>query len=45
MAEPAGVVAKCGTLLAAARELALPIAISEQYPKGLGSTVPALARQ
>lgn len=42
MAEPAGVVAKCGTLLAVARELALPVTISEQYPKGLGSTVPAL---
>ena len=29
-------------LLTAARELSLPAIISEQYPKGIGSTVPEL---
>ena len=43
MAEPERVTAKTGILLTAAREMGLPITISEQYPKGLGRTVPALA--
>lgn len=33
----------CAVLLAAAREVGVPIAISEQYPKGLGRTIPELA--
>lgn len=43
MAGPERVVSRTGILLTAARELGLPITISEQYPKGLGRTVPALA--
>ncbi len=43
MAEPQQVVAKSTILMTAARELGLPIAASEQYPKGLGHTVPELA--
>jgi nicotinamidase-related amidase len=43
MAEPERVIAKTTILLKAARELGLPISISEQYPKGLGRTVPDLA--
>ena len=43
MSAPEQVVAKSGILLHAARELALPITMSEQYPKGLGRTVSALS--
>jgi nicotinamidase-related amidase len=42
MLEPERVVAKTQILLKAAEELALPVTISEQYPKGLGRTVSAL---
>jgi len=34
---------RCRALLEGARQLAIPIVASEQYPEGLGPTVPALA--
>jgi isochorismate hydrolase len=34
---------RCGILLRAAYELGVPIFASDQYPKGLGATLPALA--
>jgi nicotinamidase-related amidase len=43
MADPADVTNRCGILLRAAYELGVPIFASEQYPKGLGATLPELA--
>ncbi len=42
MAEPEGIVSRCQILLKAAEALDIPVTISEQYPKGLGRTVPDL---
>ena len=43
MADAAAVTDRCGILLRTAYELGVPIFASEQYPKGLGATLPALA--
>lgn len=43
MAEPDQVSRGCALLMTAAARLDIPITVSEQYPKGLGPTVPALA--
>lgn len=43
MAEPELVTANTAKLVAAAKRLAIPVVVSEQYPKGLGPTVESLA--
>ncbi len=42
MADAADVTRRCGILLRGAYELGVPILASEQYPKGLGPTLPGL---
>ncbi len=42
MQEPAEVETRCAILIKAAKALEIPITVSEQYPKGLGHTVPGL---
>src|SRR3989304_4414812 len=41
-AGPAGAIANLKTLGAAARRLGVPAVLTEQYPKGLGRTLPEL---
>ncbi|WP_374656298.1 hydrolase [Dongia sp.] len=43
IADIAGVEAQIAILLRTAREMAVPVIISEQYRKGLGGTLPSLA--
>lgn len=43
MHDPEVLLQNCSILLSAARELSVPLTISEQYPKALGRTVPILA--
>jgi len=47
MAEPVGdkVIEEVSILLKAAELLAIPVLVTEQYPKGLGATLPALTAQ
>lgn len=42
VAEPAGVIRNSGILMQAAARLGVPTILSEQYPQGLGPTVPEL---
>jgi nicotinamidase-related amidase len=44
MVDPAGIVRQIGILLTAARHLSIPVSVSEQYPAGLGATVPEIAQ-
>ena len=44
MQAPARTIRNARTLIAAATELAVPVLLTEQYPQGLGATVPELAR-
>ncbi len=43
MQAPARTIRNAGILITAAEELAVPVLLTEQYPKGLGATVPELA--
>jgi nicotinamidase-related amidase len=36
---------RCAIVIAAAKALGLPVAVSEQYPKGLGHSVPAVTEK
>jgi nicotinamidase-related amidase len=42
MADPASVISNAGILMRAAARLHVPLVVSEQYPQGLGTTVPEL---
>ena len=44
MQAPARTIRNARVLIAAAAELGVPVLLTEQYPKGLGPTVPELAR-
>ncbi len=44
MQAPARTIRNARILITAAQELAVPVLLTEQYPKGLGATVPELAK-
>ena len=44
MQAPARTIRNARVLITAAQELAVPVLLTEQYPKGLGHTVPELAK-
>ena len=44
MQAPARTIRNARVLITAAHELGVPVIMTEQYPKGLGSTVPELAK-
>ena len=44
MQAPARTIKNAKTLITAAREMEIPVLMTEQYPKGLGHTVPELAQ-
>ena len=44
MQAPARTIRNAKILITAARRLAIPVLLTEQYPKGLGRTVPDLAK-
>lgn len=43
MSEPAVIERNCSVLMESAQQLGVPMLLSEQYPKGLGHTIPSLA--
>lgn len=43
VAEPEAAVARIALMMTAARRLGVPLLVTEQYPKGLGRTLPSLA--
>lgn len=43
MADPAAVLSRVALLMRAARRLGVPLLVTEQYPEGIGKTVPELA--
>lgn len=44
MAAPDAIIRNCGILMKGAARMGVPVVVSQQYPKGLGATVPELAK-
>jgi nicotinamidase-related amidase len=43
VSDPAGVIKNCAILMKSAARLGVPVILTQQYPRGLGPTVPELA--